>query len=145
MLGPYPLAGIVQRLAAITALRSVGISADLAAALKSAPGAVPAAFVVREERAIETTYGTGVQVQKVDAAVAIVLFVRNYRESDSGAGARDEMDALLAQARAQLLGWRPSGEFGALRLHASNENIYSGALLVSQETYLSTYRTKVSV
>ncbi|HSX60899.1 MAG TPA: hypothetical protein VLF18_11920 [Tahibacter sp.] len=140
-LGPYPLTGVMQRLAPVSPLRFIGISADLATALKTPPTVVPAAYVVREERARDTTYGTGVQVQRIDAAIAVVYFVRNYRESDSGAAAREEMDALIALGREQLLGYRPSGEFTGLCLQSSNENLYGGALLISQEVYLSTYRT----
>lgn len=140
-LGPFPLTAVLERVSSLTALRTVGIAADLAAALKTAPAALPALYLVREERAKETTYGTGVQVQKIDAAIACVLFVRNYRDADIGGGARAEMDALIAQLRERLLGWRPSGDYMPLQLQSSNENLYSGALLASQETYLSTYRT----
>lgn len=140
--GPFPLSPLVDRLTPIPELRVVGIAADLATALKALPATIPAAYVVREERALETTYGTGVQLQKVDAAIAVVYFVRNYARSDTGGGARDEMDALIAAGRARLIGWRPSSDYTPLRLHSSNENVYSGAVLVSQETYLSTYRVR---
>lgn len=145
MLGPYPLAPVVERLrGAGSPLKLVGNAADLATALKQQPRATPAAYVVRQERA-QTARGAsgGVLVQQMGVDVIVVLYVRNNAAADSGAAALEEMTTVAAYVRGQLLNWRANPDTEPLVANASRDEGYHAGLLVSQELLRSSYRIEV--
>jgi hypothetical protein len=142
MLGPFPVAAVVARLAQrVQRLRLVGGAADLATARGAAPKAVPACFVVASESAQPPAGATSGQlIQRVEVALNIVLFVRNAAGQDMGAAARAEMDALVADVRSALVGWSPGQEFDPLSLRAARDEDYALGQLVVQEVYRAYYR-----
>lgn len=144
MIGPFPVAPVVDRLDELSELRHVGTCADLKAALTQTPRAVPAAYVVRQERARPSAGASGnVLVQQVDVDLIVVLYVRNRAAADTGAAAAGEMDGLIALVRAQLLNWRAAEGVDPLTLNASRDDSYQGGELLAQELFRSHYRIEV--
>lgn len=142
--GPYPVAPVVTRLRAITQLRHVGIAADLATALDQQPPAVPAAYVVRQERAKPSAGASGgVLIQEMGVDLIVVLFVRNLADQAAGAGAAQEMDTLIPLVRTQLLNWQPDAAFDGLSQNASRDEGYRAGLAITQELFRSRYRIEV--
>ena len=144
--GPFPVAVAVDRLKAqVPKLRFVCNSADLRSALKTAPNAVPAAYVLVEEKGDKPNVATGgVVVQMVHVAVQVVLFVKNYAQEAVGSAARRDMDALLADVRTALVGWRPTDKFVALSFQAAHDESYDAGQLIAQEIYRSQYRIQTT-
>lgn len=141
MLGPFPTADVLQRLKGVAALRLVGGAADLATARTQKPNAQPAAFVVTSETAQPPAGATSGQlIQRAEVAISVVLFVNNVSKQQSGAGARAQMDALIADVRAALLNWTPNAAFEPISLRASRDEAYEAGWLVVQEIYRTTYR-----
>lgn len=142
MFGPFPAADVEARLRSqVPLLRLVGNAADLQTALKSAPNAVPAAFVLRSERGDEPAgYSGTALVQNIRVAVQVVLWVRNYAVSGTGSGARADMDALQTQVRQALINWTPASAFDVLSLEAERDEAYDGGNLVTQSIFRSNYR-----
>lgn len=146
MLGPYPLAPVIERLRAqVPQLRFVGNAADLRTALDQQPRALPAAYVVRQERAQGAAGASGgVLIQQQNVDVIIVNYVRNNASADSGAAVAAEMDALAAAERAALLNWTPDpAAIEPLTFNTARDETYSAGLLISQELYRSRYRIEV--
>ena len=145
--GPFPLAATVARLKdQVSALRLIGTAADLRSAIEDKPRAVPAAFVLKEERSGPPSGSSnGVLVQMCQATVQVVLFVRNASGERRGEGAREEMDALIASVRAALLKWSPDNSrfFHGLSHLASRDESYSGGWLVAQEIFQTRYPIEV--
>lgn len=145
--GPFPLAATVARLKdQVSALRLIGTAADLRSAIEDKPRAVPAAFVLKEERSGPPSGSSnGVLVQMCQATVQVVLFVRNASGERRGEGAREEMDALIASVRAALLKWSPDSTrfFHGLSHLASRDESYSGGWLVAQEIFQTRYPIEV--
>lgn len=141
-IGPYPLDPVEARLRGeVSALRLVGNAADLHTALSAQPKAVPAAYVLRTERGDEPHgYSGGDLVQRMRVAVQVVLWVRNYAATDTGAGARAEMDALQSAVRQALINWQPSGDFDVLSLEAERDESFNAGSLVAQSVFRTNYR-----
>lgn len=142
MVGPFPVAEVIERLLAeVPRLRLVGGAADLATAAKTAPKAAPAAFVVATENAQAPAGATSGQlIQRVEVSIHVVLIVRNVAGQDIGAKARAEMDALITDVRAALIGWSPAGEIEPLSLRAARDEDYALGQLAVQEVYRTHYR-----
>lgn len=144
MIGPFPIAPVIERLAALQQLRHVGTCADLKTALSQSPRAVPAAYVVRQERAKPSAGASGgVLIQQMDVDLVLVLYVRNQAHAASGAAAAAEMDALIAAVRGQLLNWRPVAGVDPITQNASRDDSYKGGELIAQELFRSHYRIEV--
>lgn len=144
MIGPFPIAPVIERLALVDQLRHVGTCADLKTALSQSPRAVPAAYVVRQERARPSAGASGgVLIQQMDVDLIVVLYVRNKAAADSGAAAAAEMDALIAAVRGQLLNWRATAGVEPLTQNASRDDSYKGGELLAQELFRTTYRIEV--
>lgn len=140
MFGPYPSAAVEARLRdKVGTLRLVGNAADLQEALKAAPSAVPAAFVLRTERGDQPQGYSSSFTQTIRVALQVVLWVRNFAGS-AGSGARDDMDALQNAVRAALINWTPSTEFDALNLEAERDESFRAGDLVTQSIFRSSYR-----
>jgi len=139
----FPVAAVIQRLQSLRDLRLVGTAADLATAMAQMPGNAPAAYVVGSRRG-EKPVGasSGVQIQHIDCAIAVVLFVKHSGTAETGAAARTAMDALQAQVDALLVGWSPDAYVRFLGLHfvASKDEFYASPWLCSQVVYRSRYR-----
>ncbi len=144
--GPYPASDAIKRLRTVPMLRLVGNCADLETALKQTPRALPAAYVVvREQGSDPKGASGGVLIQQVTVSLCVVLYVNNYAAQDSGAGAREDMDALLGLVRLALLNKRPvnAPTVHPLSFHALRDEMYSAGNLVAQEIYRSQYRIEV--
>lgn len=145
MIGPFPLAPVVNRLREPgSPLRYVGNAADLGAALDQQPAAVPAAYVVRQERARASAGASGgVLIQQMAVDVVVVLYVRNHAQAAHGAAALEEMAAVIGYVRTQLLNWRADNGVEPLTMNASRDEGYKAGLLINQELYRSEYRIEV--
>lgn len=142
MLGPFPVAQVITRLAErATRLRLVGGAADLETARRTSPRTSPAAFVVATESAQPPAGATSGQlIQRVEVSIHVVLFVRNVAGQDLGASARGEMDALITDVRGELIGWSPSSDIEPISLRAARDEAYELGQLVVQEVYRTHYR-----
>jgi hypothetical protein len=144
VIGPYPIAPVIDRLDALSQLRHVGTCADLKTALSQSPRAVPAAYVVRQERAKPSAGASGgVLIQQMDVDLIVVLYVRNKATADTGAAAAAEMDGLIAAVRGQLLNWRATEGVEPITQNASRDDSYKGGELLAQELFRSHYRIEV--
>lgn len=143
--GPFPVAPAIARLrATVPLLRYVSQAADLRTAIDQQPPAVPAAYVVRQERPKPSAGASGgVLVQEVLVDLIVVLYVRNQAGAASGEGAAAEMDALIAAIRTQLLNWRPATDFDPLSHNGARDDGYRAGQLCAQELYRSRYRIEV--
>lgn len=139
--GPFPVATAMARLSSHAPLLAVvGNAADLGTALAQKPNRVPAAYVVTQERGGAVKYTGPVTHQNVDVSLQIVLFVRNAGGERAGTGARAEMDAVIAQVRAALIGWAPDDATNAVTFQAGRDERYDGGCLVTQQVFRSDYR-----
>ena len=132
----FPTAQAMDRLEAIEAIKLLGTSADLQAALDGSPRAAPAVFVLTETTggAIEFS-GPPVQ-QTRNTALKLVCWVSNHGRP---AQVRDDMDQLLGDIDARLAGWTPGDAFAELVMKAARDEFAHGAYLVAQAVYDCTW------
>ena len=98
---------IVARLKAeLTALRSVGASADLDAAIEGAV-AMPAAFVLPLAETAQDMEMTGATGQRITQAFGVLHVVSNKRDAQGGQ-ALDDLNTHRLALRQALVGWVPS-------------------------------------
>jgi hypothetical protein len=142
---PFPTGDVIARLKAkVDLLRDVGNAADLDSVLESQPAAVPAAYVLGAERG-NTPAGAsgGLMIQACKAAIQVVLFVRNFSKSDSGGGARSEMDALSRLVDAALINWTPvPGIYKPLWFTSGRDEKFKAGTLVHQRVYSSEFHNR---
>jgi hypothetical protein len=146
-LGRVPVAPILDRLTGkVDLLRVVESAATLQTALKQPPSAMPAAYVVTARGGRPQAGASGGRlVQGVLHGLQLVLFVRNYARSDTGAGAAAEMDQLIAVCDAALLNWSPAEGFEPFVLaQTAGQDIPSSAgVLISQQLYQTKSRIQL--
>lgn len=98
---------IVARLKAeLTALRSVGVSADLDAAIEGAV-AMPAAFVLPLAETAQDLGMTGSTGQAITQAFGVLHVVSNKRDAQGGQ-ALDDLKTHRLALRQALVGWVPT-------------------------------------
>ncbi|MFM2287129.1 MAG: hypothetical protein RL684_272 [Pseudomonadota bacterium] len=138
----FPVAPVIEHLRAqVPALKIVGASADLTAALTTPPTAAPAAYVLQTSQGRPPQWsGDSRFVQKADAAVQVVLWVRNYAQARAGASARADMDALLGAVGEALIGFHPSTDYWPLWFDRATDEHYDAGWLTSQITFQSDFR-----
>lgn len=140
----YPVAPVIEQLrASVPAIKLVGASADLTAALTTPPPVSPAAYVLQSSRGHPPQWsGAGDTdfVQNADAAIQVVLWTRNYAQARTGASARKDMDQLLDAVAAGLLGFAPANTFVPLSFDRSTDEHYDAGWLTSQIVFLSNFR-----
>jgi len=142
----FPTAAVMDRLAAVTALKLIGDAADLSTAIAQKPRAAPAAFVVHQRHG-EPPIGAsnGVLLQNIRVSVQVVLFVSHAGTADTGSAARKAMDALQSAVDARLLGWSPDGfeRYQGLHFDTARDEFYLASWLCSQVIYQTRYRAEV--
>lgn len=133
MASAFPVAALMERLGAVSALSLVGNARDLTEALQTPPRSAPAVFVLAETRGGSIKYsGTPVQ-QGRTTALKLVVWVRHHGDA---ATSRAEMDRALAAIDARLTGWSPSNPpFGAVVFRGSRDEFAHGQYLVAQVLY----------
>lgn len=145
--GPFPLAETLLRLKQhAPRLKLVGNAADLRTAVdqKLSMASMPAAYVVRQERAIKTDGASGgVLIQHVHVDLVVVLYVRNHGNELSGARAASDMDQVIAQVRGALLNWTPTPGAIPITHNASRDQAYQAGTLIAQELFQTRYRIEV--
>lgn len=145
--GPFPLDETMLRLKQrVPLLKVIGNAADLRTALdqKLPMASMPAAFVVRRERATtENGASGGVLIQHVNVDLFVVLHVRNHASEATGARAATDMDAVAAQVRTALLNWQPIANVVPVTFVAGNDGAYQNGTLIVQELFRSHYRIEV--
>lgn len=94
----------------LSALRTVGLSADLDAALGGVV-AVPAAFVLPLADSASDLGMTGSTGQRVVQAFSVLLCVSNRRDA-KGSAALTDLHALRMALREALVGWVPDADNG---------------------------------
>ncbi|MEW6314132.1 MAG: hypothetical protein AB1513_08860 [Pseudomonadota bacterium] len=103
------LALVTARLdpAQVQALKTVGVAADFAAAAKSVPIKMPAAYVLPvREQAARNQMANAVS-QRVTVAFAVILAVSNLRDARGGQAALD-LESVRNVVKTRLIGWEPS-------------------------------------
>lgn len=147
VLGPYPLAPVIERLrAAAPSLKLVGTAADLRTALEQHPNTSPTAVVARAERSGKPVAGSGgLLLQLVGVELEVVLFVRHAGDARSGSGARGAMDALINEVRSALLRFVPDGSlhWRPLVHERGRDEYFHGDWLTSVETFSTSYPIEV--
>jgi hypothetical protein len=108
----------------LTALRSVGQSAELEAAA-DAVVALPAAFVLPMSDVASDLGMTGTTYQRVVQQFSVILVISNRRDAQGGAALNDLHTQRLA-LRAALVGWVPDTANG-------EPVIYTGGKLVKMD------------
>ena len=102
---------IVTRLKTqLSALRSVGASADLDAAIEGAV-AMPAAFVLPLAESAVDLGMTGQTGQRISQAFGVLHVVSNKRDAQGGA-ALDDLKTHRLNLRTALVGWVPDAATG---------------------------------
>jgi hypothetical protein len=94
----------------LTALRSVGASADLDAAIDGVV-AMPAAFVLPLAESAQDMGMSGATGQRIVQAFGVLHVVSNRRDGQGGA-ALDELKTHRLALRAALVGWVPDSVTG---------------------------------
>ena len=147
MIGPFPLAPVVQRARArVPRLKLLGTAPDLRSALEQALPApsLPAAFFVRQERAIRTAGASGgVLIQHMEVDLIAVLYFRNHAAEKTGARAAEEADEVVLELRTALLNWTPVREAMPITFNASRDQAYQASTLIVQELFKTSYRIEV--
>lgn len=132
---------IVDRLKAeLTALRSVGASADLDAAIEGAV-ALPAAFVLPLADSAQDMGLTGSTGQRIAQAFGVLHVVSNRRDAQGGQALNDLKTHRLA-LRAALVGWVPDASNGEPVLYKAGRLLRldgDGRLWWMDEFELTTY------
>lgn len=110
---------VIDRLdARVAALRGrVSGAAELADMMRrnALPQVTPAAHVLPAGiQAGRDQAATGLYIQSVDRAIAVVVTVRSH--DASGARALGELDTLIDEVITALAGWGPDGAMGVFRL-----------------------------
>lgn len=101
--GPFPLAATVARLKdQVSALRLIGTAADLRSAIEDKPRAVPAAFVLKEERSSPPSGSSN--------GVLVQMCQERCKSCCSCA-----TPPVNAEAKAPARKWTPSSPVSALR------------------------------
>lgn len=137
MNGPFPLADAIERAGSVAGVRLVGNPADLDAALITPPNALPAIYLLSEERGDKSIGTTGLPMQGITTTLKFVLWVRN-----AGGAARvvADMGAFEGAVRRVFFGWRPSREFRPLTIRASGMDQRLGDNLIRQLLMTTSYR-----
>lgn len=140
--GPFPLAEIVERLRVrVPAAKTVGLVADLNAALNTPPNAQPALYVLCSERGGPAKYtGPGCLIQNCQVQITVVLLVRHASNERTGSGARSRANEVLAQVRSALIGWTPDDAYNALTFRSGRDDHYQAGWYAGQEVYDTDYR-----
>jgi len=141
--GPLAIGPVIDRLTAqVSALRFVGGAADLEAAQRERAPATPAAYVLlSNDRPGSVTTSTQRFRQQVTGAIGVITAVRDYRVSERGAGAADDIESILAAQRAALLGWiHPQSNRTPMRLGGQGRLLsYRNAVVWWQDIYQADY------
>jgi hypothetical protein len=147
VIGPFPLAPVIQRVRdMVPRLKLVGTAADLRSAVGQAlpTASLPAAFIVRQERAIRTAGASGgVLIQQMEVDLIVVLYLRNHASEKTGSRAASEMDQLVPDMRAALLNWTPVPDAVPITFNASRDQAYEAGTLIVQELFKTAYRIEV--
>ena len=105
---PFDVNLVIDQLQAnVPALRQVKGAADYAAIKGLRDFTTPCAYVLlaREKPIVEKGVTSG--HQNTPVTFGVVVAVRNYRASERGMQAADDLNAVLGQVRSALLGWIP--------------------------------------
>jgi len=141
MVGPFPLAEVIDRLKAHVPLAKViGTAADLDSAVEIPPNANPALYVLTEERGGEGKYSGPVTIQNVEVILKVVRLVRSASGEKHGRGARKKTDEIAGQIRAALIGWTPGDAFEAITFQSGRDDQYRSGWLAGQELFRTQYR-----
>ncbi len=138
----YPVATVIDALRErVPALKLIGASADLTAALTTPPKVTPAAYVLQTTQGRKPQLcGEGDFVQNADAVIQVVPWVRNYAAAATGASARRDMDQLLDAIGQGLIAFAPNNLFTPLWLGQVSDEHYDAGWLTSQITFFSDFR-----
>lgn len=142
-LGPISTASAIALLQELSELKLVGTASDLQTALAQKPRAAPAAYVLVQEKGRPPIGLSGCMCQDIDVALQVVLFVRNAAKAESGSGAREVLDQVIAAVREALVGWQPLAKADPLWLQASRDEMLAGDWLVGQQVFASRYQIRV--
>ena len=144
---PFPVDEVIERVQSrMQLIKTVGDAAGLLAALKANPKVAPAVYFTTAEIGNRANKYTGpVTIQNCDVTLRCVLFVKNLRHQDSGAGAAREMRLVIEELRSILYGWTPSDAFNALSFQAGRDESYEAGWLCNQQVFGTDYRMQQQV
>lgn len=122
----------------VPAIKFVGSAADFQAAAESSPPVTPACFVIAlGENPAANALGD-ILLQHVQAAVGIVLVVRNVTDT-KGVAAGIDMEVLRKLVKAQVFGWVALPDLAPLERGASDILAWRTGHLWWQDIYLTSY------
>lgn len=148
-LAPFDAGLVITRLrAAVPALREVAGCAESFAAFK-APGALPAAYVMLTEEAIDSRRLTEQKEHGATAIVDVLIAVRNYTVQELGRSHVADVRVIAGAVRAALNGWRPTLPTGVrsetMRGFGRAQVVhYDNAVLWWRERFSIEYRSRIA-
>ena len=129
---------IKAHLAAVTALKLIGGAVQFQTAAESNPAATPCAFVIPLEETPTPSEVEGIVIQRVVAAVGIVLVVRNVSDP-KGEAAHVDLELLRKDVKDLLLGWQPTDALEPLERGHSGLLAFRNGHMWWQDIYLTAY------
>lgn len=134
---PFDTGLIVDRVATqLPALQLVGGAADYAAVKELRSFRTPSAYVIfaEEDNTNKVPTSVGVCAQESLVQFGLVLALRNYREQ-RGEQMQDDVRALVGQARAALIGWKPRKDIGVIGWQSGKVLDYDASVLLFADVY----------
>ena len=130
---------LIERIkATVPAFKFVGAAADFQAAAENCPAVTPACFVFSlGENPAPNALGD-ILLQHVQAAVGVVLVVRNLTDA-KGVAAGIDMEALRKLVKAQVFGWTATPDLAPFERGASDLLAWRAGHLWWQDIYLTSY------
>lgn len=147
-LAPFDATLVIDRLREqVASLRNVGGSAESVEAFTK-PGALPAAYVMLTEEAIDHRRMTEHNEHGATAIVDVLIGVRNYRLQERGQAHIDALLPIVGEVRAALYGWRPTLPTGVrcqpMLGHGRAQVFhYDNAVLWWRERFSIEYRSRI--
>jgi hypothetical protein len=143
MIGPLPLVEhTIERLKALSVLRSIEGAGDYEAAWEKGPRATPAAFCLLGTEKSSGTAGAsgGRLIQRVQVAFGVVIAVKNFRGEELGTAAGTDLASVVGAVRGQLVNWTPPSAKSPFEFSSGRHMGYRAGVAWWQEIYLTEYR-----
>ena len=139
--GPLDLTAWRDRLISkVPRLRSVGLSADLAATRGSLRN-TPQAFVVpvSDQPVSSPGPGNSVITQNIKATVAVVIAIANQRGAREGSSASEDVQNIRSEIFEALIGWTPPGATHAIQFAGGRSVDYQDSTVLFSDRFVSAY------
>ena len=128
----------IERLKSVVELKFVGGSADFQKAAESNPKVTPCAFVFPLEEQPGASQLVDVVIQRVAAAMSVMLVVRNVSDT-YGVAAQQDLARLRKAIKESLLGWVPLEGHDPFERGPSNLMVFKDGYMWWQDVYTTAF------